>query len=169
MRFNQREEAIPFYISNSGFTRNNTDLINGAIIILILSILIVIIIIITVTIIFQLAYCIVQFIEKDSSLTESVFQALLKYWPKTCSQKEVMFLGEIEEILDIIEPAQFQKIMCSLFRQLAACVSSPHFQVNNFFSFIFSFRFFFCFLTKFGYEIIFWGNITLPNTFFVYF
>ncbi|KAI5632923.1 protein phosphatase 2A regulatory B subunit (B56 family) domain-containing protein [Phthorimaea operculella] len=35
----------------------------------------------------------------------------------------------MEEILDVIEPAEFQKIMDPLFRQLAKCVSSPHFQV----------------------------------------
>ncbi|KAK6058371.1 protein phosphatase 2A regulatory B subunit [Cooperia oncophora] len=45
------------------------------------------------------------------------------------SSKEVMFLGEVEEILDIIEPEQFKKIIDPLFRQLAKCVSSPHFQV----------------------------------------
>ncbi|KAJ8941364.1 hypothetical protein NQ314_010427, partial [Rhamnusium bicolor] len=54
---------------------------------------------------------------------------LLKYWPKTHSPKEVMFLNELEEILDVIEPAEFQKVMGPLFRQLAKCVSSPHFQV----------------------------------------
>ena len=42
-----------------------------------------------------------------------------------------MFLGEIEEILDVIEPSQFQKIMELLFRQIARCVSSPHFQVSS--------------------------------------
>ena len=41
-----------------------------------------------------------------------------------------MFLGEVEEILDVIEPTQFQKIMEPLFKQLAICVSSPHFQVR---------------------------------------
>ena len=40
-----------------------------------------------------------------------------------------MFLGEVEEILDIIELDQFRKIIDPLFRQLAKCVSSPHFQV----------------------------------------
>jgi serine/threonine-protein phosphatase 2A regulatory subunit B' len=78
----------------------------------------------------QLAYCVVQFLEKDASLTEPVVRGLLKFWPKTCSQKEVMFLGEIEEILDVIDPPQFVKIMEPLFRQIAKCVSSPHFQVN---------------------------------------
>lgn len=77
----------------------------------------------------QLAYCVVQFLEKDATLTEPVVKGLLKFWPKTCSQKEVMFLGELEEILDVIEPTQFQKVMEPLFKQLARCVSSPHFQV----------------------------------------
>lgn len=40
-----------------------------------------------------------------------------------------MFLGEIEEILDVIEPTQFVKIQDALFRQISRCVSSPHFQV----------------------------------------
>ena len=41
-----------------------------------------------------------------------------------------MFLNELEEILDVIEPVEFQKVMVPLFRQLAKCVSSPHFQVS---------------------------------------
>ena len=77
----------------------------------------------------QLAYCVVQFLEKDATLTQQVIMGLLKYWPKTCSQKEVMFLGEIEEILDVIEPTQFTRIQEPLFKQIAKCVSSPHFQV----------------------------------------
>lgn len=98
----------------------------------------------------QLAYCIVQFLEKDPSLTQpvdifcdlrrreenvfcplEVIMGLLKYWPKTHSPKEVMFLNELEEILDVIEPAEFQKVMIPLFKQLARCVSSPHFQVRR--------------------------------------
>lgn len=55
---------------------------------------------------------------------------LLKFWPKTHSPKEVMFLNELEEILDVIEPSEFVKVQEPLFRQLAKCVSSPHFQVT---------------------------------------
>lgn len=77
----------------------------------------------------QLAYCVVQFLEKDPSLTEQVIMNLLRYWPKVHSPKEVMFLNELEEILDVIEPIEFQKVMVPLFNQLAKCVSSPHFQV----------------------------------------
>ncbi|PWA22545.1 hypothetical protein CCH79_00015127 [Gambusia affinis] len=82
----------------------------------------------------QLAYCVVQFLEKDSTLTEPVVMALLKYWPKTHSPKEVMFLNELEEILDVIEPSEFVKVQEPLFRQLAKCVSSPHFQKPLFLS-----------------------------------
>ncbi|RIB06671.1 phosphatase 2A regulatory B subunit-domain-containing protein [Gigaspora rosea] len=77
----------------------------------------------------QLAYCVVQFLEKDPSLTEEVICGLLRYWPKVNSPKEVMFLNEIEEILDVIEPQEFVKIQVPLFQQIARCVSSPHFQV----------------------------------------
>ena len=54
---------------------------------------------------------------------------LLKYWPKVHSPKEVMFLNELEEILDVMEPVEFVKVQQSLFRQIARCISSPHFQV----------------------------------------
>uniref|UniRef100_A0A8D3DCP4 Serine/threonine protein phosphatase 2A regulatory subunit n=1 Tax=Scophthalmus maximus TaxID=52904 RepID=A0A8D3DCP4_SCOMX len=77
----------------------------------------------------QLAYCVVQFMEKDATVTEYIIRGLLKYWPKTCTQKEVMFLGEIEEILDVIEPSQFIRVQEPLFKEIAACISSPHFQV----------------------------------------
>ena len=44
-----------------------------------------------------------QFVEKDPKLAEPVLKALLKYWPVTNSQKEVLFLGELEEILDMTQ------------------------------------------------------------------
>ncbi|GBP74288.1 hypothetical protein EVAR_42867_1 [Eumeta japonica] len=80
-------------------------------------------------------FCLAQQLRncRASSHHPSIFdrdqRALLKYWPKTHSPKEVMFLNEMEEILDVMEPAEFQKVMEPLFRQLAKCVSSPHFQV----------------------------------------
>ena len=55
---------------------------------------------------------------------------LLKFWPKVHSPKEVMFLNELEEILDVMEPVEFVKVQHALFRQIARCISSPHFQVQ---------------------------------------
>ena len=39
--------------------------------------------------------------EKDPKLGEPVLRALLRFWPLTNSQKEVLFLGELEEILEM--------------------------------------------------------------------
>ena len=96
-----------------------------------------------------------QFVEKDPKLAEGVLKALLKYWPVTNSQKEVLFLGELEEILEMtqVDPAslsddmlslekcvtdgaclctqaqEFAKCMVPLFKQMARCLNSSHFQV----------------------------------------
>ncbi|KAJ5416593.1 uncharacterized protein N7487_000143 [Penicillium crustosum] len=77
----------------------------------------------------QLAYCIVQFLEKDSSLTEDVVLGLLRFWPKTNSTKEVMYLNEVEDIFEVMDPGEFAKVQEPLFNQLAKSVASPHFQV----------------------------------------
>lgn len=101
----------------------------------------------------QLAYCIVQFLEKDSALTEDVSSiflerlgvfeenmvltdsqvvlGLLRYWPKVNSTKEVMFLNEVEDIFEVMDPAEFAKVQEPLFHQLAKSVASPHFQVRS--------------------------------------
>ncbi|KAI9676028.1 MAG: Serine/threonine-protein phosphatase 2A 56 kDa regulatory subunit delta isoform [Caeruleum heppii] len=77
----------------------------------------------------QLAYCIVQFLEKDAALTEEVVLGLLRYWPKVNSTKEVMFLNEVEDIFEVMDPREFAKVQEPLFNQLAKSVASPHFQV----------------------------------------
>lgn len=77
----------------------------------------------------QLSYCITQFVEKDQKLADTVIKGLLKYWPITNSQKEVLFLGELEEVLEVTQSSEFQRCMVPLFRQIACCLNSSHFQV----------------------------------------
>ncbi|CAN6448992.1 unnamed protein product [Victoria cruziana] len=77
----------------------------------------------------QLSYCIAQFVEKDCKLADTVIRGLLKYWPITSSSKEVMFLGELEEVLEATQEAEFQRCMVPLFRQIGHCLNSSHFQV----------------------------------------
>lgn len=78
----------------------------------------------------QLSYCVSQFIEKEPKLASCVIKGLLKYWPITNSQKEVMFLGQLEEILEVITMTEFQKVMVPLFWRLGHCINSYHFQVT---------------------------------------
>lgn len=54
---------------------------------------------------------------------------LLRFWPKVNSTKEVMFLNEVEDIFEVMDPAEFAKVQEPLFHQLAKSVASPHFQV----------------------------------------
>ncbi|KAK1257052.1 Serine/threonine protein phosphatase 2A 57 kDa regulatory subunit B' beta isoform [Acorus gramineus] len=79
----------------------------------------------------QLSYCITQFVEKDYKLADTVIRGLLKYWPVTNCQKEVLFLGELEEILEVTQSAEFQRCMVPLFRQIGRCLNSSHFQVSE--------------------------------------
>lgn len=40
-----------------------------------------------------------------------------------------MFLNEVEDIFEVMDPAEFAKVQEPLFHQLAKSVASPHFQV----------------------------------------
>ena len=77
----------------------------------------------------QLSYCVTQFVEKDPKLAKPVLEAILKFWPCTHSPKEVLFLSEVEEILEMIAAPEFVNVMAPLFAQIARCIESPHFQV----------------------------------------
>ncbi|KAJ0263693.1 Serine/threonine protein phosphatase 2A 57 kDa regulatory subunit B' alpha isoform [Hirschfeldia incana] len=77
----------------------------------------------------QLSYCIVQFVEKDYKLADTVIRGLLKYWPVTNCTKENLFLGELEEVLEATQAVEFQRCMVPLFQQIARCLNSSHFQV----------------------------------------
>ena len=56
-------------------------------------------------------------------------KGLLKYWPITNSQKEVLYLGELEEILEFTQSTEFRKVMKTMFTVLGRCLKSSHFQV----------------------------------------
>jgi len=77
----------------------------------------------------QLSYCVTQFVEKDPKLAIQVIESILAFWPMTYSPKEVLFLNEAEEILEMIQASEFEKIMAPLFKQISKCIGSPHFQV----------------------------------------
>jgi len=77
----------------------------------------------------QLQYCVTQFVDKDSSLSVPVLSGLLKYWPVTNSSKEVLFLNELEELLELTQPEEFKMLLKPLFTQLSRAIGSFHFQV----------------------------------------
>mmetsp|Transcript_42922 Transcript_42922/g.84150 ORF Transcript_42922/g.84150 Transcript_42922/m.84150 type:complete len:499 (+) Transcript_42922:37-1533(+) len=79
----------------------------------------------------QLSYCVTQFLEKDPNLAPKIVAAILKFWPATSSKKELMFLNEIEEILDRVQHHHLGDSQVPLFAQIARSINSPHFQVSE--------------------------------------
>ncbi|KAJ1920029.1 serine/threonine-protein phosphatase 2A 56 kDa regulatory subunit delta isoform [Mycoemilia scoparia] len=79
----------------------------------------------------QLAYCTVQFIDKDSTLAPKIIATLLRYWPKVNSPKEIMYLNELEEILMVTKPEEFFKVLEPVFKKLTECIMSLHFQISE--------------------------------------
>jgi len=77
----------------------------------------------------HLTYCITQFLEKDPTLCGFVLRGLIRYWPVISSHKEVLFLSEVEEILALTPPEEFELVMLDLFRCLTKAMTSTQFQV----------------------------------------
>ena len=79
----------------------------------------------------QLSYCMTQYVEKDPRLAEPIVLGLLRFWPSTCSPKEVLFIGELEEILELTQRPEFVNVEQPLLRRVANCITSSHFQVSE--------------------------------------
>ncbi|CAM9912152.1 unnamed protein product, partial [Chrysoparadoxa australica] len=88
----------------------------------------------------QLSYCIVQYVEKDPETVCLVLKGIIRAWPWSCSSKQataltltlasqVLFLNELEDILELLMDEQLVLIQDQLFNLLAKCLGSQHFQV----------------------------------------
>jgi len=77
----------------------------------------------------QLAYCVTQFIQKDPSLASSVIGGMLKFWPTVSCQKELLYLNELEEVLELTGTQQLEKVIEPLFCRISESICSNHFQV----------------------------------------
>jgi len=77
----------------------------------------------------QLSYCVIQYVEKDADTATLILNGFFRFWPWSCSGKQVLFLNELEEILELIGVDQLLKVSNTLFSNLARCLDSEHFQV----------------------------------------
>ena len=77
----------------------------------------------------QLSYCIIQFVEKDFKLADIVIRGLLKYWPVTNSQKEVLFMGSWRKSWRRPRLRSFN-VAWYPFQANRRCLNSSHFQVT---------------------------------------
>jgi serine/threonine-protein phosphatase 2A regulatory subunit B' len=77
----------------------------------------------------QLSYCMAQYVEKDPRLAFDIITSMLKFWPVSITSKQVLFLNELEETLELTQPPEFYRMQDQLFRRIALCITCPHFQV----------------------------------------
>ncbi|KAI3504547.1 hypothetical protein L1887_26101 [Cichorium endivia] len=77
----------------------------------------------------QLAYCVSQFVQKEAELGCVVIGKILKYWPVTNCQKEVLLIGEVEEIAENIDRRQYLKVALPLWARITKCIKSDNSQV----------------------------------------
>ena len=77
----------------------------------------------------QLAYCVLQFVDKDPCMAIPVLRGLIRSWPHCNTPKQILFLGEFEDVLELTEPEEFKQMVPEVFLLLRDCVSSDHFQV----------------------------------------
>merc|ERR1719426_32011 len=77
----------------------------------------------------QLSYCMAQYAEKDPRLCYDIITSLLQFWPVSITSKQILFLNELEELLEVTQPPEFHRMQEPLFRRIALCITCPHFQV----------------------------------------
>ncbi|XP_010935179.1 serine/threonine protein phosphatase 2A 57 kDa regulatory subunit B' beta isoform [Elaeis guineensis] len=77
----------------------------------------------------QLFYCVSQFVQKEPELGGVVLRGILRYWPVTNCHKEVLIIGELEDLVESLCPSEFEKLAVPLCSQIAKCLSSCNSQV----------------------------------------
>lgn len=95
----------------------------------------------------QLAYCVSQFVQKEPVLGGVVVRGILKYWPITNCQKEVLLITELEELVENIDPDQYRKLALPICTQITRCLNSWNSQVNL------TIQFWFVFFEKFLFKL----------------
>jgi serine/threonine-protein phosphatase 2A regulatory subunit B' len=72
-----------------------------------------------------------NFLEKDKSLGVELISGLLKYWPVTCPAKQVVYINEIDEVIELIgaeADKKFDVFGPKLLQRLVATAQEMHLQ-----------------------------------------
>jgi len=77
----------------------------------------------------QLSYCMVLYVVKEPRLAYDIIVSMLQCWPVSITSKQVVFLSELEEILEHVQPPEVREVRERLFSRIATCLTCPHFQV----------------------------------------
>ncbi|KAE8682322.1 G2/mitotic-specific cyclin-1-like [Hibiscus syriacus] len=78
----------------------------------------------------QLAYCVAQFVQKEPALGGIIVRRILRYWPITNCHKEVLLIGELEELVENIDPDQYRTLAVPLCSRITRCLKSCNSQAS---------------------------------------
>lgn len=86
----------------------------------------------------QLAYCVSQFVQKEPMLGGVIVRGILKYWPVTNCQKEILLIGMLEDLVENLDPDQYRKLALPICTQITKCINSWNSQVSLLVAIIYS-------------------------------
>lgn len=69
------------------------------------------------------------FLTKDRDLSIPLLEALLKYWPFAATEKEILFLTELREVIEIVDPNAIAYLIPRLFKRLTKCIAGSNMHV----------------------------------------
>jgi|EP00945_MAST-04E_sp_MAST-4E-sp1_P003426 serine/threonine-protein phosphatase 2A regulatory subunit B' len=78
-----------------------------------------------------LSYCMSQYVNKEQRFAIQIVEGILKCWPQGNSDKEMLFLNELEEVIEVLSPSTFASIEVKLYQRIASCIRGEHFQVSE--------------------------------------
>lgn len=77
----------------------------------------------------QLTYCVIQYVEKDWQIANTVIRGLIKFWPWSSAVKQQHFINELEEILEVMGKESIYDVREIVFSHIAKLIDSSHFQI----------------------------------------
>jgi serine/threonine-protein phosphatase 2A regulatory subunit B' len=75
--------------------------------------------------------CTMLFVSKDNSLVYPLLDGLMKYWPFANYIKEVLFLSELLEALEVSEMDRLEPYLNKIIKRYIKAISSQHVSVRD--------------------------------------
>jgi len=75
----------------------------------------------------QLTQCVVRFVRKDPQLVAPLFSSILRFWPKSESERQVLLLKDIGVLLPRLPPSQIPFVIVPIFKKIGLCIACEHF------------------------------------------
>ena len=77
----------------------------------------------------HLVYCMAQYIEKEQRFAVPIIGGVLKYYPFGNTAKELLFLDELQELIEVLNPQTLAEVEVPIYQRLAQCIEGEHFQI----------------------------------------